>query len=177
MRRTIVPAQVTTLEDKIAGRLGLSQMLLLVSPIFAGSAIFVILPPFFNYATYKVVLIVCVASFCGTLAIRIRGKILLFWAIILLRYNLRPRFYVFDKNSPATRDISAKTAVPKEDEDALPAQKAHTPLPQLSIAEIVKVERLITDPNANVHFKTTKKGALSVHFTEVKQESVGAPAD
>ncbi len=103
MRTTIVPAQITTVEDRIAGRLGMSQLLLIISPIFGGSAVFVVLPPFFNYATYKVVLIVCVASLSALLAIRIKGKILLFWAITLLRYNTRPKYYLFNKNSTHTR--------------------------------------------------------------------------
>src|SRR5215204_1042792 len=105
MRTTIVPSQVTTVEDRVAGRLGLSQLLLLISPIFGSSIIFVVLPPFFNYAVYKVVLIVCVASLSALLAIRIKGKILLFWAITLLRYNTRPRYYLFNKNSAHTREI------------------------------------------------------------------------
>ena len=42
MRTTVVPAQVTTVEDKIAGNLGLSQLLLLTLPVFGGSALFLV---------------------------------------------------------------------------------------------------------------------------------------
>lgn len=174
MRTTIVPAQITTVEDKIAGRLGLSQLMLLIAPIFGGSIVFVILPPFFNYAVYKVVLIVCVASLCALLAIRIKGKILLSWMVTLLRYNTRPRYYVFSKNSTHTRDI-ALTAVTEEATETVEAKpKMYTPLPQLSTAQLVEIEGLIANPDANLHVTTNKKGVLSVHLTEVKQESISA---
>src|SRR5438045_2898426 len=106
MRTTIVPAQITTVEDKIAGNLGLSQIMLLIAPVFGGSSLFVIFPPFFNYAAYKVVLIAITALLCGMLAVRIKGKILLFWLIAVLRYNLRPAYYVFDKNSMHNREFN-----------------------------------------------------------------------
>ena len=104
MKTTIVPAQVTTVEDKIAGNIGMSQLLLLITPIFAGSILFVVLPPFFNYSAYKAVLIVIMALFCATLAIRIHGKILLYWVAVLVRYNSRPKYFVYNKNDNYLRD-------------------------------------------------------------------------
>jgi hypothetical protein len=178
MRTTIVPAQVTTVEDRIAGRLGLTQMLLLIAPIFGGSAIFVVFPPFFAYAAYKVVLITCVATLSALLAIRIKGKILLFWAITLLRYNLRPRYYLFNKNSTHTREI----VLPSDIEDE-PAEEAavQSVVPvrktSLTTAERVQIEDLLADPTADVYLTTNKKGELSVHLTEVKQENLGATAN
>lgn len=168
MRTTIVPSQITTVEDKIAGRLGLSQLLLLVMPIFGGSAIFVILPPFFNYAVYKLVFIVCATVLSALLAIRIKGKILLFWAITLLRYNMRPRYYLFNKNS-----LHAREVVERDITDTDPAKETIAPIVpvtqriNLTTAERVQVENLIANPAANIHFIANKKGELSVHLTEV----------
>lgn len=169
MRSTIVPAQVTTLEDKIAGNLGLSQLLLLTMPIFGGSILFVGLPPFFSYATYKVVVIVCFAVLCGTLAIRIKGKILLTWAVVIARYNLRPRYYVFDRNSAHLRETDEEAKPEKTAEEARPKQAVKPLLPQLTTPELAQVEQLIiANPDANLYLKTNRKGELSVHFTEVK---------
>ena len=177
MRTTIVPAQITTVEDKIAGRLGLMQVMLLVMPVFIGSGLFVILPPFFSYAIYKVMIIGTLALFCGLLAIRIKGKILLLWAIVLLRYNFRPRYYVYSKNTTHMRDIVSNIAVLDEMEEE-PRQTVITvPQRRLSVAELVTVETLLADPTANVHFMTNKKGALSVHLTEKPQESLSTPAN
>jgi hypothetical protein len=167
MRTTIVPAQVTTVEDKIAGNLGISQLLLLTMPIFGGSLLFVGLPPFFSYATYKVVVIVCFAVLCGTLAIRIKGKILLFWGIVILRYNLRPRYYVSDRNHIHLREISLEVKPEKTVKEAQP-KRTRKLLPKLSTSELVQVEHLIADPAANLRLTTNRKGELSVHLTEVK---------
>jgi hypothetical protein len=178
MRTTIVPAQVTTVEDRIAGRLGLTQMLLLIAPIFGGSAIFVVFPPFFAYAVYKVVLITCVATLSALLAIRIKGKILLFWAITLLHYNLRPRYYLFNKNSTHAREIVLPADI---DDEPVEAAAAQTVMPvrktSLTTAERVQIEDLLADPVADVYLTTNKKGELSVHLTEVKQENLGASAN
>lgn len=167
MRKTVVPAQVTTVEDKITGNLGLSQLVLLVLPVFGGSALFVALPPFFSYATYKVVLIVCFAVLCGTLAIRIKGKILLMWLVVILKYNLRPRYYVIDRKSSYLREeaVPIKLEVNKEDTENKPVRTFN---PSLAVHELVEVEKLLTNPDANLQLRTNRKGELSVHFTEIK---------
>lgn len=178
MRTTIVPAQVTTVEDRIAGRLGLTQLLLLIMPIFGGSAIFVVLPPFFAYAVYKVVLITCVAVLCAMLAIRIKGKILLFWVITLLRYNARPRYYLFNKNSAHTREIILPADIEEEPTKEVTTEAITTARKiNLTTAERVQIEDLLANPAANVHITTNRKGELRVHLTEVQQEGLGASAN
>lgn len=168
MRSTVVPAQITTVEDKIAGSLGLSQLILLTVPIFGGSALYVLLPPFFNYAVYKIVFITCFTALCALLAIRIKGKILLFWLIALLRYNLRPRYYLFNKNDTHLRDTAPVVKEQVEVEESKPKKVTRPHLPQLSTAELVRIEDVIANPQANLHFKTNRKGELYVHITEVR---------
>src|ERR1035437_3790831 len=99
MKITVVPAQVTTVEDRVAGNLGFSQLILFAIPVFGGSLLYAALPPSMSASAYKLVIIGIVAVFNSVLAIRIKGKILLLWMIVLLRYNLRPRFYLFNKNT------------------------------------------------------------------------------
>jgi hypothetical protein len=168
MRTTTVPAQITTIEDTVAGELSITQLLLLVAPIFSSAALFILLPPFFNSAPYKIVIMVCLAVLSGTLAIRIKGKILLMWALVLLRYNFRPRYYLFNKNDAYLRHIPR----PEEPEivaaEAKPKKALHLSLPHISTADIVTIEQLIANPQANLHFKTTRKGGLRVHITEVQ---------
>lgn len=168
MRSTVVPAQITTVEDKIAGSLGLSQLILLTVPIFGGSALFVFLPPFFNYATYKVVLITVFAALCGLLAIRIKGKILLLWGVVLLRYNSRPKYYVFNKNNMHLRETAPVVKEEKATKQIKTKKKAHSLLPKLSTAELVQAESILANPNANLRLEVTKKGRLNVRFTEVQ---------
>lgn len=171
MRSTIVPAQVTTVEDKITGKIGLSQLLLLTIPVFSGSLMFVILPPFFSYALYKIVLITACVAICALLSIRFRGRILLSWALAILRYNLRPKYYVFNKNSAFVRDVeTTQKAQELPSEEALLTKAVNPIASLLTTAERVRVEGLMADPQANFHLKTNRKGKLHVHITEVRPQ-------
>jgi hypothetical protein len=166
MKTTVVPAQVTTVEDKIAGNLGVAQMMLLAAPVFGGSLLFVILPPFFSYAVYKVVLLVCLAVLCGVLAIRIKGQILLLWAVIFLKYNLRPRYFVYDKNDVYLRSVDATAITDEESEQAVEEiSERYVPAP-LSLQQIIAAETVLASPNASLRLDVTSKGELRVHITE-----------
>jgi hypothetical protein len=166
MRSTIIPAQITTVEDKIAGNLGVTQLLLLTAPIFGGSALFLIFPPFFGYAVYKVVLIVCLAVVCAMLAIRFKGVILLRWAVILTGYMLRPHVYVFDKRSAYLRDIDVVPDTADVSEEVEKVALQPTLLPRLDPAALVKVQDFIAGPHAQLQFKTNRKGDLRAYVTE-----------
>jgi len=171
MKTTVVPAQITTIEDRIAGRLGLSQLLLLVAPVFLDSALYIISPPFFRSATYKLVLMVTILFICGLMAVRIKGKIILLWLVVLLKYRLRPRYYIYNKNTLAGREQpSPKVTMELEAETEIIAQPQHELLP-LTIAEVTRVQALIENPAAKLSFVATKKGGLNVHFTEVEEQS------
>jgi hypothetical protein len=71
MKMTVVPAQVTTVEDRIIGSLGFSQILLLVVPIFISAALFAVLSPVMGSAVYKYIIMGIIALICCILAIRI----------------------------------------------------------------------------------------------------------
>jgi hypothetical protein len=89
MKTTTVPAQVTTVEDKIAGSLTLPQLFLLIAPIFVASAIYLIIPPVMHLTIIK-----CAISFFiwltgGIMAIRLKDKIVLLWLVVLIHYAVR----------------------------------------------------------------------------------------
>jgi Ca2+/Na+ antiporter len=171
MKVTVVPAQITTIEDRIVGSLGMSQLVLLTLPVVLGGGMYIVLPPTMHAAPYKLTLIVLLAAVCAVMAIRIRGRILLLWLVTILRYNLRPRYFVFDKRSQRGREQYLHVAehVPQEEKETKVRKKLKEL--RLSTAEIVQVERLLADPTANVFYSTDKKGKLYVRITEVKQES------
>lgn len=168
MKSTIVPAQITTVEDKVAGGLTLSQLLLLAAPAFIGTGIYVVLPPMIEMAPYKIVIAAVIASVFGLLAIRIRGKILLLWLLILVRYQLRPQYHVFDKNDPHLRDMELVAVQETNEQAAITEELQDEPLLPLSVAEVVRLEHIASNPEANLRFLTDKKGVLRVHFNEVK---------
>ena len=168
MRTTVVPAQVTTVEDKVAGNISISQLMLFVTPVFVGSLLFVMLPPFFSYATYKLVLIICILTLCAVLAIRVKGKIVLLWIAVMLKYNSRPQYYIFNKNSDHLRYEPSSKHADDPHEARAEAKQAGDRRQAVSTADMVYTEDIMAQPEAKFHLRVDKKGRLSVHFTEVQ---------
>ena len=169
MRSTVVPAQVTTVEDRIMGSLGFSQLALLVIPVFIAAALFVILPPVMHSSPYKYAIMIVIGLLMGILAIRIKGKIILLWLITILRYNLRPKYYLFNKSTAALRD-NLPASMQTEEEKAKSVTKRDTvKLPRLALHDATRVLETIQRQNSNLRFEMTKKGGLRVRFTEVEK--------
>jgi hypothetical protein len=168
MKITVVPAQVTTVEDKIMGSLSLSQLMILLLPVFIGAALFIILPPAMGSALYKYLLMGIIAVICIVLSIRIKGKIVALWIVTILRYNLRPKFYLFNKNVSTLR--TDYTEVKQTDSKSETTAKDHKiSIPRLGTLETARVLATIENPAANLRFETTKKGGLHVRLTEVEE--------
>ena len=169
MRSAIVPAQITTVEDKVMGNLSLAQLLLLASPIFIGSLIYFVFPPSLSGALYKTILTGLTTVIFWVLGVRLKGRILLGWAITIGRYNLRPRYNVNDKNDLYLREAESRPEASLATEEAQSDdEEAYEPAPILSLAEAVFLERIIASPKANLHFKTDRRGELRVHINENK---------
>ena len=168
MKTTLVPAQVTTVEDKIAGSLSLSQLLLLCTPIFLGGAIYALFPPLLHLTLIKTGLFVLLVIIFSLLSIRIRGKILLSWLIVISRYNLRPRYYIYNKNEMHLRAAKASSKVSTEKQRPVERKKSMPILPKIPIPQMVKLQTAISDPRAKLNIRASRKGGLSVHITEIK---------
>lgn len=169
MRTTTVPAQVTTLEDRVIGNMGGTQSVLVIIATLCATAIYIFLPPFFAYDGYKLLPMGCIAAACGLLAIKVRGRIILAWIIVMGRYVVRPRYYIYDKRSTYLRDISVPSPVKEE------IEVVKTELPRKSVSrsylaahEAIAVEEFVANPQTDLHIKTDRKGRLSVHFNENK---------
>lgn len=169
MKMTVVPAQVTTVEDRIIGNLGFSQIILLIVPVFASAGIFTLLPPFMGSAIYKYVVMGVVAMIFCILAIRIKGKIVAFWLVTILRYNLRPKYYLFNKNVTALRENYPIRKEQQEPEKTTPKVTKKVARHQLDIPATAKVLATLENPAARVRFETGKKGNLHVRLTEIEE--------
>ena len=165
MKTTIVPAQVTTVEDRITGKLSVSQIMLFSLPVFGGSLLYTALPPSMESSLYKVVIIGILTVLAGLLAIRIKGKIVLAWLVILFRYLARPRLYVFNKNTSSYREPYYEPFI----ETAIPS--AHTTdtslvIPKLDTLTEAHVYATLDDPMSRIQFATNKKGSLYARITK-----------
>lgn len=54
MRASIVPSQITTVEDKIIGSLSVKQAILIIFPVLIGFLAMLLSPPFGRLVFYKV---------------------------------------------------------------------------------------------------------------------------
>ena len=168
MKVTIVPAQVTTVEDRIAGDLSVLQVGLLAVPIFGGSLLYAVLPPSMEFSLYKLMVIVFLAVVTGLLAIRIKGKIALMWVLILLRYALRPRLYLFNKNTSLYREEYLESSQ-ETTAQVNAVERVFTPLQNLDIHEKAYVYAAFDNSISRLRFETTKKGGLNVRVTKVEK--------
>ncbi len=168
MKTTVVPAQITSVEDRISGNLSFKQLILLVTPVFLSTALFIFMPPFTKYRLYKVLISLFIASICLILAIRVRGRLVAEWIGTMSRYNLRPRYYVFNKNSVVGRKILYSTR--DEIKKVKNKEPKTMPMPHLAFntGEVMNFENTLTNPNADFYFLRSKKGGLRVHIKEVK---------
>ncbi len=166
MKQTVVPAQITTVEDKIAGNISFKQMLLLVAPVLLGGAVYIFLPPFLEYSIYKVVLWVLFALVCATLAVRFKGQLVVEWIVIRSKYNLRPSLYTYDKNSIQLRNKLDNTFSAPDANEFVP--KKNYIYHELDFGSIKRLEEIVLEPKANLVFHATKKGGLRVFVKEVK---------
>jgi PrgI family protein len=169
MKSTTVPAQVTTVEDKIAGNLNLSQLLLLAASVFVGFGLYIVIPPGMKFSIVKVVLCLLVMLVFASLAIKVKGRILALWIGTILRYNLRPRYYIFNKNDAYLRDSEVDTTDKTEKAEKSPTEtKSRQPLFEIPMTKLVQLETAMADPTAQLAFETNKKGGLHVRITEIK---------
>jgi hypothetical protein len=166
MRTTVVPAQITTIEDTIAGNFTLTQVLLLMTPVFWITLVYVFLPPRMGFMLYKLPLIVIVLLVCVILSIRIKQKLVLDWLKILFAYNARPKYFLFDKNDTYHRDVIVPIVKPKPKVKSV--QKTITALETkpAAVKEIAYLDRLIASKRLKFKFRQGRKGGLNVVFEQ-----------
>lgn len=167
MKTTVVPAQITTVEDRIAGNFTFAQIFLMIISLILGTVIYVVLPPRMHLGSLKLTLIVFQFLLIGGLAIRINGKIIAEWLATYFRYSKRPRQYVFTKNDETGRE---KVAVIKRQETEVSEKKKESKIaiPTIPLSEEAKVAVLLTNPSLTVSFELAKKGGIDVSLTPVK---------
>ncbi len=168
MRISIVPAQITTVEDKIAGNVSVQQAMLLGVPILFGFIIALVFPPSGQFVAYKIAIVLGLFIICGSLAIRIKDRIVAQWLKLFVIYSARPLYYVYDKNSTYLRDTGTTDVAIEEIVTTQPVKKPLITTNNISPKEFVRLEQFATDVRAGMKFEIGKKGELNVSITEVK---------
>lgn len=170
MRSTVIPAQITTVEDKIAGNLNLTQIFILMIPIFWTTILFAFLPPVMKLAWYKLLLIAIVFLVCLILSLRVKGRVVLNWLLILLRFNFRPMYFIFNKNDNYLRNIEIPTKEIRSKSKAIKKViGSNKKEKELAEVESVKLLHAISNQNTSLSFKLGKQGGLHVAFEQIKK--------
>jgi len=167
MKTTVVPAQITTVEDRIAGSLTLPQIVLMVMAMVIGAGIYAVVMPKMHFGSIKITLIAIECIFFGGLALRFNGKILGEWLVILLRFNSRPRRYIFTKNDPIHREIiikEPKVTEAKKIEIKVESKNTKT----ISLHDQIKIDQLFNENLVRLSFKPSKKGGLNVELKKAE---------
>ena len=161
MKSTVVPAQITTVEDKIAGSLTFIQIILLVFSLIIGTAFYGLISPKLHLSTIKTILMIGQFVIFGTLALRYKGRILADWLVIYLRYKARPRVYIYTKNDSLSREPLANILPVLE---VKPRVKAVTK--KKSTKDEVADYPIFENSGSIVSIKPSKKGGLDVVYRE-----------
>lgn len=161
MKSTVVPAQITTVEDKIAGSLTFVQIILLVFSLVIGTAIYALIPPKLHLSTIKIILMIAQFAIFGLLALRYRGRIMADWLVVYLRFKARPRIYIFTKNDPFSREQLANIKTDQE-EKAPVAAIAKSKIKNNKLIDLP----VIKNPVSIVSIKPSRKGGLDVEYLE-----------
>ena len=169
MRTTIIPAQITTVEDKIAGNLNFTQIVILMIPIFWTTILFAFVPPVMKLVWYKLPLILTVLLICLILSLRIRERVVLNWLILLLRFKIRPMYFVFNKNDNYLREIEEPVIERKNKINEVKVVNSIVNKEnEFAQAESVKFLHVINDSKNSLSFKLNKQGGLNVAVCQTK---------
>lgn len=154
MRTTIIPAQITTVEDKIAGSLSMTQILILMFPVLWTALIYILFAPAMKLAPYKLGLIGIAIVICLILAIRIKDKIVAEWLGVVLRYQFRPRYWLFNKNDLTSRTIDIadipNIALTKRKSTKKVSDDQQS---EINISDLVRLEQLIDSGKVAVRYQ------------------------
>jgi glucan phosphoethanolaminetransferase (alkaline phosphatase superfamily) len=157
MRTTVIPAQITTVEDKIAGSLNMTQILILMFPVLWTALVYLLFYPAMKLTLYKLPLILLVTLICLILVIRIKDKIVAEWLGVLLKFRLRPKYYLFNKNDLTNRtvdipDLPIESVTAKKTVKELVKAKSS----EIKLSDLIKLENFISSGKV-VRYQFNKK--------------------
>jgi hypothetical protein len=165
MKVTVVPAQITTVEDRIAGNLTFTQIILLILPLISSTVTYAIIPHSEKFTVLKVTLIALQFMFFGSLALRIKGKVVMDWLLVYLRFAARPRIYTFTKNDLTHRTVAD---LPMEEKVSHKPQvkKVQEASPALTFPEHLKLSELLENKGITIGFTQAEKGGINVSLSK-----------
>lgn len=136
----------------------MTQIFILMLPVLWTALIYTLVAPVMKLAPYKIALVLFFTSICVILSLRIKDKIVAQWLGIVLRYQARPKYWLYNKNDSTNRIID----VPEIPNIGLMAKKPVAKVIQnpveVDVADLMKLEHLITTGRIAVRYQFGNKG-------------------
>ena len=161
MRTTVIPAQITTVEDKIAGNLNLTQIVLLLLALMSAVLMYAVLPPKATFQVYKIPFIVLSMLTFAILSLRVKNRVIINWIVLLASYYFRPAFYIANKNDLYLRDVILDIPVKVKIKKATSLHKAKKEI-NVPMFNPDSVERVLGISRAKLSFKFEKGGLNAI---------------
>lgn len=136
-----------------------------MTPVFWTAIVYSLFIPQLKFAIYKLPVIGIVMVICLFLAIRIKEKLILNWLMVFATYNLRPKYYVFNKNDRYLRIMDIPSFAKRKNNQlkkSLALNQDASQTKSVSLKELIRLDGMITNPKYTFSLKSTKKGGLNV---------------
>lgn len=172
MKTRVIPAQITTVEDKIAGNFSLTQIMLLMVPVFWTVIVYTLFPQRLHLTLYKIPLVFIALPISVGLALRIKNKIVLSWLVVLLRYQSRPKYYLFNKNDSYLRTLDLPLFEKKQRKlfkKAESKEEIKAKSPSFTISQLIKLEGMLANPLYSLSLRSNKKGGFNVALEQTQK--------
>jgi hypothetical protein len=167
MRNRVIPAQITTVEDTIAGNLTLNQVLILLAPVVLSSIIFILLPPVMTFVWYKLAISIVLLLICSILAIRVKERIILGWLVVIGTYFKRPNYYLFSKTDTHYRPQYPITNTLISDISEADVVETSHETEVISIKDTLRLDDWMSTHGLELRYQTQKNGGLHVAVEKV----------
>ncbi|HUA13578.1 MAG TPA: PrgI family protein [Candidatus Sulfotelmatobacter sp.] len=164
MKTSNIPAQITTVEDKITGNLSFKQLLILVAAICSDFLIFIVVPRPLKISALKVAICCAVTALISSLAYKHDGRLLYSWARLIYRFNSRPRFYVYNKNDLSFRPNFDTKQRAIENQESVVEDK---PMEDIKYS-LESLNKLSLEEYIEIKFSRDKKAGLKAYVSQVK---------
>ncbi len=159
MRVSVIPAQITNVEDKITSSLSITQIIILILALLISFFIYLVIPPFLKFSLLKLIPSIILSGSISVLAIRRRDQnLVLNYLILYLSFLLRPRIYVLTPSSKYNHNPElniTKMSSKKVRSEIIPSSR-----------QTDHLSELVKDSDKYV-FKFNKKGKLYVQISNI----------
>ncbi len=162
MKTTRIPAQITTIEDTVAGKLTLRQLILLIIPIILSMMMYIFIPKYFNFSTPKIIISSFLIIISSVASINTKNRLIIDWIVILIKYIFRPKYFVYERSSITFKDKLKMNLINNKNHENIKNK-----IEEKTISTIFSYGKISLNPKFSISFKPVKKGGIKVAIYKI----------